>query len=79
MVLDNGLPQEKIIKGDARSVSIAAASIIAKVYRDEWMAEYGERYPLMVLLKMLDMELENIYKQLKNKVFYDTSQNICTN
>ncbi|MDT2564652.1 ribonuclease HII [Enterococcus avium] len=45
MVLDNGLPQEKIIKGDARSVSIAAASIIAKVYRDEWMAEYGERYP----------------------------------
>ena len=45
MVLDNGLPQEKIIKGDARSVSIAAASIIAKVYRDEWMAEYGESYP----------------------------------
>lgn len=45
MVLDNGIPQEKIIKGDARSVSIAAASIIAKVYRDEWMAKYGERYP----------------------------------
>ncbi|MDT2827698.1 MAG: ribonuclease HII [Enterococcus viikkiensis] len=45
MVLENGLPQEKIIKGDARSVSIAAASIIAKVYRDEWMAQYGEHYP----------------------------------
>lgn len=45
MVLDNGLPQEKIIKGDARSVSIAAASIIAKVYRDEWMTTYGEDYP----------------------------------
>lgn len=45
MVLDNGLPQEKIIKGDARSVSIAAASIIAKVYRDEWMTRYGEKYP----------------------------------
>lgn len=45
MVLDNGLPQEKIIKGDARSVSIAAASIIAKVYRDEWMTKYGEDYP----------------------------------
>ncbi|MDT2759387.1 ribonuclease HII [Enterococcus xiangfangensis] len=45
MVLDNGLPQEKIIKGDARSVSIAAASIVAKVYRDKWMAEYGEQYP----------------------------------
>jgi len=45
MVLDNGLPQEKIIKGDARSVSIAAASIIAKVHRDEWMADYGKNYP----------------------------------
>lgn len=45
MVLENGLPQEKIIKGDARSVSIAAASIIAKVHRDEWMANYGEKYP----------------------------------
>ncbi|MGM0212608.1 ribonuclease HII [Enterococcus sp. AZ109] len=45
MVLENGLPQEKIIKGDARSVSIAAASIIAKVYRDDLMAEYGLEYP----------------------------------
>lgn len=45
MVLDNGLPQEKIIKGDARSVSIAAASIIAKVYRDQLMADYGQEYP----------------------------------
>lgn len=45
MLLPNGLPQEKIIKGDARSVSIAAASIIAKVYRDEWMANYGKDYP----------------------------------
>ncbi len=45
MVLDNGLPQEKIIKGDARSVSIAAASIIAKVYRDKMMADYGLKYP----------------------------------
>ncbi|MEO1770299.1 ribonuclease HII [Candidatus Enterococcus ferrettii] len=45
MVLDNGLPQEKIIKGDARSVSIAAASIIAKVYRDKLMADYGSEHP----------------------------------
>ncbi|GCF92813.1 ribonuclease HII [Enterococcus florum] len=45
MELPNGLPQEKIIKGDARSVSIAAASIIAKVHRDKWMAEYGQQYP----------------------------------
>ncbi|MEJ7540946.1 ribonuclease HII [Staphylococcus intermedius] len=37
--------QQAIIKGDAKSVSIAAASIIAKVYRDDLMAEYAERYP----------------------------------
>ncbi|QHW37395.1 ribonuclease HII [Staphylococcus ursi] len=38
-------PQQAIIKGDAKSVSIAAASIIAKVYRDDLMAEYAQRYP----------------------------------
>lgn len=45
MQIDLDLPQEKIIKGDAKSVSIAAASIIAKVYRDALMKEYHERYP----------------------------------
>lgn len=38
-------PQQAIIKGDAKSVSIAAASIIAKVYRDDLMAEYAQQYP----------------------------------
>ncbi|MGO2852440.1 MAG: ribonuclease HII [Tetragenococcus koreensis] len=45
MSLDLSIPQEKIIKGDARSVSIAAASIIAKVYRDHLMKEYHNQYP----------------------------------
>ena len=45
MTLELDIPQEKIIKGDARSVSIAAASIIAKVYRDRLMKEYHEQYP----------------------------------
>ena len=39
------LPQVPIIKGDAKSVSIAAASIVAKVTRDRMMAEYEEIYP----------------------------------
>lgn len=39
------IPQVPIIKGDAKSVSIAAASIIAKVTRDRMMAEYEELYP----------------------------------
>ena len=39
------IPQIPIIKGDAKSVSIAAASIIAKVTRDHMMVEYEEIYP----------------------------------
>ena len=39
------IPQVPIIKGDAKSVSIAAASIIAKVTRDRMMVEYEEVYP----------------------------------
>jgi len=39
------IPQEKIIHGDAKSLSIAAASIIAKVTRDRIMVAYDELYP----------------------------------
>lgn len=38
-------PQESIVKGDSRSLSIAAASIIAKVTRDRIMIEYAKLYP----------------------------------
>ena len=38
-------PQRGIIKGDAKSMSIGAASIIAKVYRDRLMEAYEEVYP----------------------------------
>jgi ribonuclease HII len=39
------IQQKAIIKGDAQSVSIAAASIIAKVARDRWMMEYDREFP----------------------------------
>ena len=42
---DVQIPQVKIIKGDAKSVSIAAASILAKVTRDHLMIEYDRQYP----------------------------------
>jgi ribonuclease HII len=42
---DIPLPQRSIIKGDARCLSIAAASIIAKVTRDRLMLELHEQYP----------------------------------
>ena len=39
------LPQRAIIKGDALSASIAAASILAKIYRDDLMKAYDIEYP----------------------------------
>ena len=40
-----GIPQVPIIGGDRKSVSIAAASIVAKVTRDRMMVEYDEMFP----------------------------------
>lgn len=40
------MPQIPLIEGDKRSVSIAAASVVAKVYRDLLMESYHERYPV---------------------------------
>ena len=45
MKLDLPISQTSIIKGDANSLSIAAASIIAKVTRDELMAHYDQEFP----------------------------------
>ncbi len=45
MTLDISLPQASLIKGDALSYSIGAASIVAKVHRDKLMDEYAVRYP----------------------------------
>ncbi len=44
-IRDVGIPQKGVIKGDAASLSIAAASIVAKVYRDNVMKEYASAYP----------------------------------
>lgn len=38
-------PSKSVVKGDAKSASIAAASILAKVYRDELMVTFAELYP----------------------------------
>ena len=45
MRLDLPIPQTSIIKGDANSLSIAAASIVAKVTRDQMMEEFDKEYP----------------------------------
>lgn len=43
--IDTSIPMTSIIKGDALSYSIACASIIAKVTRDNLMLEYDKEYP----------------------------------
>lgn len=40
------MPSTSIIKGDAKSISIAAASVIAKVTRDRMMIELDQKYPM---------------------------------
>lgn len=40
------IPTTSIIKGDAKSISIAAASVVAKVTRDKMMYELDEKYPM---------------------------------
>jgi ribonuclease HII len=41
-----GIPHQCVVKGDAKFMHIAAASILAKVYRDEYMAKIAEEYPM---------------------------------
>ncbi len=40
-----GLPQQSLVRGESKSASIAAASIVAKVSRDRLMAHYHEQFP----------------------------------
>lgn len=46
MKLDLDIPSTSIIKGDAKSLSIAAASVIAKVTRDRMLEELDKEYPM---------------------------------
>lgn len=50
MPLDIDIPTTSIIKGDAKSISIAAASVIAKVTRDRMMYELDKKYPMYDLV-----------------------------
>lgn len=45
MELSLPIPQQSIIKGDEKSISIAASSVLAKVTRDNMMKEYSSMYP----------------------------------
>ncbi|MBF0201128.1 MAG: ribonuclease HII [Desulfamplus sp.] len=43
--IDASIPQQAVVKGDSKSISIAAASILAKVTRDRLMAGFHEHFP----------------------------------
>lgn len=49
MPLDIDIPTTSIIKGDSKSISIAAASVIAKVTRDRMMYDLDKKYPMFDL------------------------------
>ena len=51
MTLDIPFKQKSIVSGDALSYSIGAASILAKVYRDNLMDEYAKTYPVYAFEK----------------------------
>ncbi|MBQ8768986.1 MAG: ribonuclease HII [Oscillospiraceae bacterium] len=42
---DFGIPVKTVVKGDSLSANIAAASVLAKVTRDDWMDAMAEKYP----------------------------------
>ena len=42
---DFGLPVKTVVKGDSLSANIAAASVLAKVARDDWMIRQAQQYP----------------------------------
>lgn len=44
-LLETTIPQKTVVKGDANSLIIAAASLVAKAIRDEMMAHYAKEYP----------------------------------
>ncbi len=46
MPLDLKIPSTSIIKGDSKSISIAAASVVAKVTRDHMMIKLDQKYPM---------------------------------
>jgi ribonuclease HII len=62
-----GIPFEAIIKGDAKSATIAAASIVAKVERDQYMEKMDEMYPGYGFKKHKGYPTKDHLKQLQER------------
>ena len=59
------LPHECVVKGDSKSISIAAASILAKVTRDRYMMKLDEKYPEHNFKKHKGYPTKDHYEALK--------------
>ncbi|RLL45300.1 ribonuclease HII [Oceanobacillus piezotolerans] len=59
-------PSESIVKGDAKSISIAAASVLAKVTRDHLMKEIHKEYPLYDFASNMGYGTKNHLEALEN-------------
>ena len=59
------LPQVPVVKGDARCISIAAASILAKVSRDRYMLEMAKEYPQYAFEKHKGYPTKLHYERLR--------------
>ena len=64
------LPQESVIKGDAKVLAVAAASIIAKVTRDRMMVEYAGVYPGYAFEKNKGYGTKAHYEGKRDRVLY---------
>ncbi|MCQ2454834.1 MAG: ribonuclease HII [Clostridia bacterium] len=59
-------PSETVVKGDSKSASIAAASILAKVTRDRLMLEYDKKYPQYGFSKHKGYGTKQHYEAIRN-------------
>lgn len=59
------VPNQTVVKGDSKSASIAAASILAKVARDRYMLEMAERYPQYAFEKHKGYPTKLHYERLR--------------
>ena len=62
---NTGVEEVTIVKGDAKSISIAAASILAKVSRDRYMLELDQQYPEYEFAKHKGYPTELHYEKIK--------------
>jgi len=65
MIKGMSIPHECVVKGDSKSISIAAASVLAKVTRDRYMIELDGKYPQYCFAKHMGYGTKMHYEALK--------------